>query len=597
MRKPAIAVVLCLVASLALADDLSGLWKAKKRFGPDAHGPLLIERTNAGYVADFGGRRFALKNDAGELTFTLPNDGGGFHGGKLQANGTILGYWSRAATPVAGLHGEAITLTPVAPQRWRGMVAPLEDTFTFYLLLKARPDGSYDALLRNPERDAGTQWGVERLVVEGNVWKLMGKRGEVGHGAYDAENHVLRIDGLRGGSYEFERDTDESEFYPRGKNPARYEYRPPVALGDGWPAASLDDANIDRPAMERLVQRLIDMPMDSSDAAQVHALLIARHGKLVLEEYFHGEHRDNLHDTRSAGKSVASIIVGAAMQAGAPLTLSTPVYALMKGEVDDPRKSAMTLENLLTMSAGFFCDDTNDAAPGNEETMDNQSAEPDWYRFTMNVPLATPPGENSVYCSAMPHLALGMAGAAMRESPVTIFDRLVAGPMKMRHYAFGLDPVGHPYGGGSVKMLPRDFLKIGQLMLNGGTWEGRRILSRDYVARASSPLYHLRKIAYGYFWWVEDIPYKSRSVRSYSARGNGGNTVTVVPELDLVVATMGANYSSVKGIKAASTNLTPWFILPAVREAGDKRDAPVVDRTEFVSPYGPSKDGSRIRPK
>ena len=76
--------------------------------------------------------------------------------------------------------------------------------------------------------------------------------------------------------------------------------------------------------MERFIQKLLDMPMDSTDALQIHGVLIARHGKLVLEEYFHGEHRDKLHETRSAAKSVTAVLVGAAMQAGAPLKLSSP---------------------------------------------------------------------------------------------------------------------------------------------------------------------------------------------------------------------------------------------------------------------------------
>ena len=68
-------------------------------------------------------------------------------------------------------------------------------------------------------------------------------------------------------------------------------------------------------------------------------------------------------------------------------------------------------------------------APGNEEVIAEQTAEPDWYRYTLAVPMATPPGENSVYCSASPHLALGMLAGATGENPLDAFDRLVARPM------------------------------------------------------------------------------------------------------------------------------------------------------------------------
>jgi CubicO group peptidase (beta-lactamase class C family) len=327
--------------------------------------------------------------------------------------------------------------------------------------------------------------------------------------------------------------------------------------------------------------------------------LIARHGKLVLEEYFHGEHRDRLHDTRSAAKSVTAVVVGAAMQAGVPLKLSTPVYETMNGGTIpadlDPRKRAMTLEHLLTMSSGYFCDDTNDDAPGNEERMLDQTEEPDYYRFTLKVPMATAPGENSVYCSVSPNLALGMLGRATGESPMDTFDRLVGPPTKIDRYSWILDPAGHPYGGGSVAFLPRDFMKFGQLMLNGGTWNGRRILSRDFATRATASLYHLRGMTYGYLWWGIDYPYKDRTVHAFFAGGAGGQTVIVIPELELVIATFGGNYSST-GTFYVQLNITPRYLLPAVREAGDDRNAPVTPRDDFAPKIGPKTDGSRVTP-
>ena len=606
LKMKRIAAILLLLCSSAGANDLAGLWKAKKRFGPDAHGTIVIQRSGNVYTADMAGRAMAVHVADSEITFTLP-DGGGTFRGRLDDKNVIRGVWLRPGTEVNGLGRTTpvaalpIALRPDGPNRWRGDVDLQEDAFSFYLLLQPQSDGSLRAVLRNPEFDLGTQQGVERLKLEGSAVTLIGKRRgkeqEVARGTYDAENDVITLRfPSRGGSYDFLRDNDGSAFYPRGKQPGRYSYRPPVALDDGWPVSTLDAENIDRATIEKLVQNILDMPMDSQDAPQFYGLLIARHGKLILEEYFHDQHRDTLRNTRSASKSWTSMLVGAAMQAGVPLKLSSPVYQVMNGgkfPADlDPQKRAMTLEDLLTMSSGYFCDDTNDDAPGNEETMWNQS-EPDFYRYTMAVPMATPPGENSVYCSASPNLALGMAGRAAHEDPMSLFDRLIAQPMKMRHYAWGLDPAGHPYGGGGMALTLRDFTKLGQLMLNRGTWEGRRIVSSDFADRAASPLYHLRNIYYGYLWWVEDYPYKNRTVRAVSARGSGGNTVTVIRDLDLVVATFAGNFFSRKGMFAASLDPIPHTILPAVREAGDDKNAPVIER-DYVTPYGASKDGSRV---
>jgi len=591
-------------AATAPAGDLSGLWKAKRRFGPDAQGPLILERANGGYVADIAGRVVPVRVEGAELAFDLPGDRGSFRG-RFEGRALIRGYWVRPGTPAnTSRYAAPVVLRADRAGRWLGSVEAMQDELTFFLLLRPQPDGAMSAVLRNPDRDIGTQLGADRLVRSGNDLTLMGhRRGQperaLAAGRFDPDTGTFMLDfPTRGGAFVFGRDGDDSDFYPRGRVPGRYAYRgPPPALRDGWPTGTLDEARIDRPAIERLVQSILETPMESTDAPQIHALLIARHGRLVLEEYFHGFSRDRLHDTRSAAKSISAITIGAAMNAGVPLTLASPVYAVMNGgrfPADlEPQKRAMTLEHLLTMSSGYFCDDGNDAAPGNEERMTNQEEEPDYYRYTLAVPQATPPGENSVYCSASPNLALGMLGAATHETPLWSFDRLVARPMQISRYAWILDPLGRPYGGGSVQVLPRDFLKLGQLMLNRGSWAGRRILDPAFAAAATAPHYHLAHVYYGYLWWVEDFPYKDRIVRSFSARGAGGNLVTVVPELDLVIATMAGNYFSRTQIDYTNP-LIARSILPAMREAGDDPRAPVRDR-EFTSPYGRSTDGSRVR--
>ena len=591
MKRAFLGALIALASASAFANELPGLWKATKRFGPSSGGPLLIRKTKDGYEADYGGHIL----QAPDLAFDYPSDNGVFRG-RIDGSGQIIGHWITDRTSVTSKLISPVYMRPDGEGRWRGVVAPQEVVWTYYL----RIDASYKALLRHPERDWGTQRGIDRVTLDGNAIKVMGRNGEAGSGTFDRESDTLTIRFERGGVFEFRREGDDSDFYARGKHPVRYSYRRPTTLDDGWPTGTLEEANIDRAGIEKVVQTMLESPVDAPEAPQFHALLIARHGKVVLEEYFHGQSRDGVHDTRSASKSITSVIVGAAMQAGLPLRLSSKVYTTMEKYVDpakvDDLKRAMTLEDLITMSGGFFCDDTNDAAPGNEETMQNQEEEPDWYRYTLRVPMATPPGENAVYCSASPNLALGMVGEVAHESPAFVFDRLVARPMNIRNYLWFMDPAGHPFGGGGMQITARDFMKFGQMILNGGTWEGKRIVSADFARRTFSRPYHLRNVYYSYLWWSEDYPYKNRTVRTFSARGAGGQTVTVIPELDLIITTMAGNYASRKGTFAASTDPIPRTILPAIREAGDDKRAPVIE-VQYTSPYGPSKDGSRFKKK
>jgi len=178
-----------------------------------------------------------------------------------------------------------------------------------------------------------------------------------------------------------------------------------------------------------------------------------------------------------------------------------------------------------------------------------------------------------------------MVGRATGESGLDTFDRLVGGPLRFARYAWPLDPAGHAYGGGGVRALPRDFMKLGQVMLDAGTWHGQRILARDFAARASSPLHDLNGVQYGYLWWNIEYPYKDRALRAFFAAGNGGQAVMVVPALDLVVAIYAGNYSDGPAAIHVQQDLVPSYVLPAVREAGDDPRAPVAPRP-FATTYG-----------
>jgi CubicO group peptidase (beta-lactamase class C family) len=591
------SIVVAAQVSTAPTNDLSGLWRATKRFAPFGSARLIVTQDGSGYRADMLGWSVPIRPKDGKLFFELPNDLGAFRG-KLDQQRNISGHWFRAKT------ASPVTLRPDRPGRWTGNVNTLQDDFTFFLLLEKEGPHSWRAVLRNPQFDFGGQQRISRLVSEGGELKLLGtrtgKEEPVARGTFDREREAISlVFPSRGGTYDFARERDESEFYPRGKKPAKYRYHAPPALDDGWPIGTLEAVGIDRLATERFVQLLLEMPMDSLESPQVHALLIARHGKLVLEEYFHGEHRAKLHGTRSAAKSVTAILAGAAIKLGA-LRLNSPVYQVMNGGAFpadlEPQKRSMTLEHLLTMSSGHFCDDTNDQAPGNEDKMwDDQTEEPDFYRYILKVPLVTTPGENAVYCSGVANLALGMVDRSLKEFPLYSFDRLIATPLHISNYAWLLDPAGNPYGGGGTHFLPRDFIKFGQLMLNEGAWDGKQVLARDFVREAMTPQYHLRKIQYGYLWWIEDWPYKDRTVRAVMALGAGAQSITVVPELELVVAMYGGGYSS-----RVQLNITheyvPRYLLPAVRQAGDNKNSPVNER-DYHTSYGKSAEGGRVLPR
>jgi CubicO group peptidase (beta-lactamase class C family) len=566
-----------LVAAVASAEpaatDLEGLWAGCVRYGPDVRGRLMILKRGDGMVADIAGFSVPAQQQGRKLSFELPDGKGSFRG--EHTGSEIHGHWIQPVAVESGArYATPLILRADGDGRWSGQVLPRADHMTYYLPVTRGADGRYSTYLRNPERNLGVFLGASRIEQDGDTIRLIGtprgqeKESVIASGPRDSGTGTFSLP-LRGGSFDFAREKDgSSPFYPRGNPPERYRYFPPVQLDDGWPVSTLEQEGIDQAMIERFVQKLIDMPQDSVSTSQVHSLLIARHGKLVLEEYFHGFDRDTPHDTRSAAKSWTNVLIGAAMQAGVPIRLDTPVYETMLGSVPadlDPRKQAMTLEHLISMTAGFDCDDSGER-PGDEDPMQEQTAEPDWYRYSLNVPMAWNSGEQIVYCSMKPNLAAGMLDKIAGEPLPEMFHRLVAKPMHMRNYHLLLQPTGQPYGGGGHHFTTRDFMKLTQLFLNEGKWEGRQIVSREWAAKSVAALRVLSPTSgqtYGFLWNSFAYPYRGRKLHAYFPGGNGGQVYIGIPDLELLIAFTGGNYAD-RVLFRAQREFVPEDILPAV---------------------------------
>jgi len=559
------------------AIELAGLWEAKLRFGPDIRAPLTIERAADAWRAEIAGVSAAARVLGDTVNFDLPGGRGAFRGVVAAGRRRIVGHWIQATTVANGTrYASPVTLTRAgSAERWRGDIDPLADEFTMYLKVEPSADGSMRAFLKNPERNIGRFTRVAALERGGggSVRLLAapagGTKGEVlAEGVL--RDGVLSIP-LRGGTYDFRHvgANEASDFYPRWR-PAvgsAYTYRTPTSLDDGWPVATPEQVGVSRDALETFVRAIIDTPIDSLSSLEIHGVLIARHGTLVLEEYFHGEHRDKPHDTRSAAKSLTATLLGAAIQAGVPLSAQSRVYQVMNGGTFpadlEARRRALTLEHLLTMSSGLDCDDSDPKSPGSEDAVEEQTEEPDWWKLTLGLKMIREPGERAVYCSVQPNLIGGvMQRAAGRPLP-ELFHALIAEPLAIRRYWMNLTPTGDAFMGGGVRFLPRDFMKLGQLMLNGGTWGGRRVVSAAWAKRATSPLATFGSQKYGYLWWVMEYPYQGRTLQAFYAGGNGGQVVMGIPELDLVVAFYGGNYNDPVMFRT-QRQLVPEYVLPAI---------------------------------
>lgn len=562
----AIALVVTTQSAIAQAPDnsaapLEGIWLAQVS-QPPLHGELVITRRRDAWSAVIAEQRANIIARDGQLTFGLAEGQGAFRGAVHGSE--IRGLWTQPPTLSGQAYATPLTLRASGRDTWRGEVAPLNQIFHLYLRIFRDTDGRWLGAFRNPE--ANFNGGASRF--------LVGVSGDAVHftvpgdsTAHDAA--LLRTpDRLRlhwppfGQDLELRRATpaEAAAFYPRPPGSPAYAYTPPANIGDGWRVAGAASVGMDEARLASAVQSIVDVDPSSRRPSLIHSLLVAHRGRLVLEEYFYGLDRDTPHDLRSIGKTFASIMLGAAMRQGARISPQSRIYevAARMGPFAnaDPRKARITLAHLLTETSGLACDDYDENSPGNEDRLQSQTT--DWWKYTLDLPMAHEPGERYAYCSANINL-VGVALRTATDTPIIdFFDHNIARPLQFGAYHWNLMPNGEGYLGGGMQMRPRDLLKLGQLYLDGGVWHDRRIVSRDWVQLSTSALQPINEQttgrdtdtfansyvrgADGYGWHRVRIRVGDQSVEGYEANGNGGQRLIVVPEYDLVVGITGGNF-------------------------------------------------------
>jgi CubicO group peptidase (beta-lactamase class C family) len=345
------------------------------------------------------------------------------------------------------------------------------------------------------------------------------------------------------------------------------------ARAGGWTEGSLEAAGLSAAPLRRMEEAV-----RSGELVKVSGVLIARHGKLIYERYFGGNTAASLLNTRSATKTVTSMLIGIAIDQGLLPGVDAPVlpffHDMEPAKNPDPRKQKITVEDLLTMSSALDCDDAVDASPGNEDRMHEAK---DWFRFTLDLPIAAAPASRTTagsaygrtfrYCTAGVVLLGGVLERAAGTTVAEFARRNLFAPLGIAKAEWQFSPVGQAMTGGGLGLRGRDLLALGQLYAAGGVWQGRRLVSERWVRLSTAP--HVRvedqpDTEYGYLWWLHPFKSGGKTYAAYSMAGNGGNKVAVFPDLDLVVVVANTNYNA-RGMHQQTERMLADYILAAVR--------------------------------
>lgn len=352
----------------------------------------------------------------------------------------------------------------------------------------------------------------------------------------------------------------------------------PIAVNDGWQIDKPENVGLNGERLCGIEARL------KATNANVHAVVVIRHGKLVFEQYFTGYDYPwglpdgqftfdaiTKHDMRSVSKSVTSLLMGIAIDrkfianVDEPVVKFFPEFATLK----TPRWDSITLRNLLTMSSGIRWDENLPwTDPKNDEPHLGKDLDP--IRYVLSKPIASPPDTIWNYNGGGTDL-LGNIIERTSGKPFDVFAReALFQPLGITDWEWKTYQNGKVSPAAGLRLRPRDAAKIGQLVLNRGIWGGQQIVPAAWIAQSTAPRFQAigffgGLFFYGYQWWLGRTLAGDKEVTWIAAAGLGGQRVIVIPDLDLVVITTAGLYASPRQGNAA-LDILYSYVIPSVRE-------------------------------
>jgi CubicO group peptidase (beta-lactamase class C family) len=308
-------------------------------------------------------------------------------------------------------------------------------------------------------------------------------------------------------------------------------------------AARAQDASPLWPTRQWQTSTPEEQGMDSADLARLLAfgttrsldsLLIARHGRIVLDAYYAPYTSDIPHAVNSSTKAVVGTLAAIAHKEGLLDSYDHKMLDFFSGRpianLDD-RKKAITVQNLLDMTSGLEWEEG--ITGGREQSLADWSKSPDLVQFVLDRPMAHAPGELFYYDSGNPHL---VSAIITKLTGVKARDYAVAklfGPLGIAAPYWRQDPQGISTGSGGLYLLPRDMAKIGYLYLRNGEWEGKQIVPLEWIEQVNHATVNMNAafepaLRYANFFWA--LPEK----HVYMAVGYHCQVIMVLPERDIV---------------------------------------------------------------
>jgi|GEM_PF-456436 len=269
---------------------------------------------------------------------------------------------------------------------------------------------------------------------------------------------------------------------------------------------------------------------ESSKISGLRSLMVYYQGDVIAEHYFKSYDADSLDHLRSVTKSVVSILIGIAIDQGLIKDINDPIGSYLFNHQLTLKQAEITIAQLLTMSSGM------DWALDDDEHY-RWSGATDHMHEILRRKVIRQPGTVFNYNTGDSHLLSVLLTDASGMNTAEFAEQNLFAPLGIKDYRWNKYS-GYYSGAASLELSPNSMLRIGQMMKDGGTYKGQRIVSQDWVSASTNIQMPLsqnpqEQEGYGYLWW--SLMFKDHQF--YAAKGYGGQNIMVVPDIDLVVVT------------------------------------------------------------
>ena len=321
------------------------------------------------------------------------------------------------------------------------------------------------------------------------------------------------------------------------------------AVGRDFPTASLASKNMSPAPLVDVLRRLDDQQLD------VRAFLLLKDCTLVFERYKDGIGRDHSHSIYSVTKSVVSTLVGVLRREGKLPDIERPISTIMPRppglqDAQWERASTLSLRNAMNMASGL-------AHVNNASVHPIYDLKIDRFGYALSQAAPNKPGTTFNYSNADASITGAVVAGVAGQEMYAYAKRNLLDPLEtVNHDWWFRDAAGRPPGGWGLRMRPMDMLKLGQLYLQKGTWNGKRIFDEDYLqlAWSAGPAPD-----YGLYWWIRK-EIAGKPVEYYAAIGYKGQRIYIFPRHGVVAALVAS-------VPPDEEKALTAMLLPAIVEA------------------------------